>query len=239
LQILLAEDNPVNQKLAIRLLEKRGHHVTLAGNGKEALLALEKKSYDLVLMDVQMPEMDGLEATIPLREKEKGSGHRQAVVAMTALVMKGDRERCMEAGMDSYLSKPIRPTELDDVLDIYLALSDDSPSVEGLSNLPESPICTVELLERIDGDRNFLSELLQLLRGDYPGQIQTARAAILKGDSAALQQVGHGYERRIGKSCRSNCVTDCGRTRINGVNWQHSIRPHQAGRTRERNGSRI
>ena len=98
LHILLAEDNAVNQKLAVRLLEKRGHHVTVVCNGREALSALEKECFDLVLMDVQMPEMDGLDATRLLREKEKESEHRQPVIAMTALVMKGDRERCIEAG---------------------------------------------------------------------------------------------------------------------------------------------
>ncbi len=103
-EILLAEDNLVNQKLAMRLLEKRGHQVVLAANGLEALSALETRSYDLVLMDVQMPIMDGLEATRLLREKERGSGRHQAVIAMTALVMKGDRERCLAAGMDGYLT---------------------------------------------------------------------------------------------------------------------------------------
>jgi two-component system, sensor histidine kinase and response regulator len=194
LAILLAEDNAVNQKLAIRLLEKRGHHVTLAANGREALAALERKSYDLVLMDVQMPEMDGLEATIQLREREKGLGTRQAVVAMTALVMKGDRERCLEAGMDGYLSKPIRPQELDDLLDIYIARDRELPSVLKPSTTLENPICTEELLERIDGDRVFLSELLDLLRLDYPEQLRTARAAIAKGDPVTLQRVGHALK---------------------------------------------
>ncbi len=122
LRILLAEDNAVNQRLAVRLLEKRGHRVELASNGREALTALEKESYDLVLMDVQMPEMDGLEATRALREKEKKkSGTRQMVIALTAHAMKGDRERCLDAGMDGYLSKPIHPQELDDVLDSFVA----------------------------------------------------------------------------------------------------------------------
>jgi len=118
--ILLAEDNPVNQKLAIRLLEKRGHHVTLAQNGKEALAALEDRVFDLVFMDVQMPEMGGVEATMVLRRRERASGRHQVVVAMTAAAMTGDRERCIEAGMDDYLSKPIRPVDLDDMLDKHL-----------------------------------------------------------------------------------------------------------------------
>jgi two-component system sensor histidine kinase/response regulator len=198
LHILLAEDNPVNQKLAVRLLEKRGHHVDVAFNGKQALLALEKTSYDLVLMDVQMPEMDGLEATMLLREKEKLSEHHQAVVAMTALVMKGDRERCMAAGMDGYLTKPIRPQELDDVLDSYVAKERVEVSVEETSDSLEESVHKEELLERVDGDCIFLAELLEIFRGDYPGQILSAREAVMKGDAAALQRVGHALKGALG-----------------------------------------
>ena len=120
LRILLVEDNAVNQVLAARLLEKRGHSVIVAGNGKEALAVLEKQSFDLVFMDVQMPEMDGLEATTAIREKEKTSGNHLAVIAMTAHAMVGDRERCLAAGMDDYLTKPIRPDELTGLLARYL-----------------------------------------------------------------------------------------------------------------------
>ena len=119
LSILLAEDNRVNQKIALRLLEKRGHHAVLAVNGKEALEALAQASFDLVLMDVHMPDMDGIEATIAIREKEKSTGLHQPVIAMTALAMKGDRERCLAAGMDGYLSKPIDLQQLDDLLAEY------------------------------------------------------------------------------------------------------------------------
>jgi two-component system sensor histidine kinase/response regulator len=119
LRILLAEDNRVNQKIAIRLLEKRGHHVVLATNGEEALAALAQHSFDLVLMDVHMPEMDGIQATMAIREKEKSTGVHQPVIAMTALAMTGDRERCLAAGMDGYLSKPIDLLKLDEVLAVY------------------------------------------------------------------------------------------------------------------------
>jgi two-component system, sensor histidine kinase and response regulator len=117
LDILVADDNRVNQKVAGRLLEKRGHHVVLAGNGHEALAALTQHSFDLVLMDVHMPGMDGFETTIAIREQEKTTGAHQSIVAMTAMVMKGDRERCIDAGMDGYISKPIDLQQLDDVLD--------------------------------------------------------------------------------------------------------------------------
>ncbi|MBZ5670422.1 MAG: response regulator [Acidobacteriia bacterium] len=112
LRILLAEDNRVSQQLAARLLEKRGHSVVVAGNGREAMMALGKQSFDLVLMDVEMPEMDGLEATAAIREKEKGSGTHVPIVAMTAQAMTGDRERCLAGGMDDYIPKPIRKEDL-------------------------------------------------------------------------------------------------------------------------------
>jgi two-component system sensor histidine kinase/response regulator len=119
LRILLAEDNRVNQVLAVRLLEKRGHEVTVAGNGEEALEALDRQAFDLVLMDVQMPEMDGLQATAAIRKGEMNTGKHIPIVAMTAHAMAGDKERCLEAGMDEYMTKPIRPEQQVDVLNRY------------------------------------------------------------------------------------------------------------------------
>ncbi len=112
LRILVAEDNLINQKLAVKLLEKNGHQVTVAQNGKEAVNELENSSFDLVLMDVQMPEMDGLSATIAIREREQQTGKHIPIIAMTAHAMKEDRQRCLDAGMDSYLSKPVNATQL-------------------------------------------------------------------------------------------------------------------------------
>jgi CheY-like chemotaxis protein len=112
LRILLAEDNVVNRKLAVRLLEKRGHQVVVAENGVEVLEALEHEHVDVILMDVQMPDMDGFEATAVIREKEKIEGGHLPIIAMTAHTMKGDRERCLEAGMDGYVLKPIQSKEL-------------------------------------------------------------------------------------------------------------------------------
>jgi CheY-like chemotaxis protein len=120
LRILVAEDNAVNQRLIVRLLEKRGHRVVLAVDGRQAVEAFNQESFDLVLMDVQMPEMDGLEATTIIREKEKKTGQHQPIVALTAHAMRGDRDRCLTAGMDGYLTKPIRPQELDQILDSYV-----------------------------------------------------------------------------------------------------------------------
>ncbi len=115
--ILLVEDGPVNQQVATGLLTQRGHTVDIANNGVEALAALERNSFDLVLMDVQMPEMDGFEATAAIREKERGTGDHIRIIAMTAHAMQGDRERCLEAGMDDYIAKPLRAEELYDAVE--------------------------------------------------------------------------------------------------------------------------
>jgi PAS domain S-box-containing protein len=119
LRVLVVEDNAVNRKVATRLLEKRGHQVVVAENGREALAALEKDTYDVVFMDVQMPGLDGLEATRIIRGKEKSTALHQHIVALTAHAMIGDREKCLEAGMDAYLTKPIRAQELDEQLESW------------------------------------------------------------------------------------------------------------------------
>jgi CheY-like chemotaxis protein len=127
LRVLVAEDNVVNQKLALRLLEKRGHVVVVVDNGRKALEMLEREPFDLVLMDLQMPEMSGIEATTAIRRREDEIGRRVPIIALTANAMKGDRERCLEAGMDGYLAKPIQAKELDQVLAQFrpeLALAD-------------------------------------------------------------------------------------------------------------------
>ena len=191
LRILLAEDNLVNQKLASRLLEKRNHTVTIACNGKEALAALEKDHFDLVLMDMQMPEMDGFEATKILREREKSNGSHQPVVAMTALAMNGDKERCLEAGMDGYLSKPIRPQELDDLLDSYTALKDADERQSESKPEAKSPVDAAQLLDRIDGDRALLAELVDLFRAEFPSYLRSAQQAIDQQDGNALRMAGH------------------------------------------------
>jgi CheY-like chemotaxis protein/anti-sigma regulatory factor (Ser/Thr protein kinase) len=117
LRILLAEDNAVNQLVARKLLDRRGHEVTVACNGREALDLFDDRAFDLILMDVQMPEMDGFEATAALRAREAGTGRHIPIVAMTAHAMKGDHQRCLEAGMDGYVTKPIKPSALFDAIE--------------------------------------------------------------------------------------------------------------------------
>ncbi len=112
LRILLAEDNAVNRVLAVQLLEKRGHTVTIACDDNEAVVATQKEEFDVILMDIQMPEVNGFEATAAIREREASTGRHVPIVALTAYAMKEDRERCLSAGMDAYITKPIRPNEL-------------------------------------------------------------------------------------------------------------------------------
>lgn len=131
LRILLAEDNPVNRIVAVRLLEKRGHSITVAVNGREALAALESPAsgvFDLVLMDVQMPEMDGFEATAVIRRNETRLGTYVPIIAMTAHAMKGDRERCLAAGMDGYVSKPIQAGDLFEAIAALMPVTIAPPS---------------------------------------------------------------------------------------------------------------
>jgi CheY-like chemotaxis protein len=122
LRILLAEDNPVNQLLASRLLQKQGHHVVTSATGREALERLDKERFDLVLMDVEMPEIDGFEATATIRRNEATTGARIPIIAMTAHALMGDRERCLAAGMDEYVSKPIQPKVLFEAIDRLLPI---------------------------------------------------------------------------------------------------------------------
>ena len=129
-KVLLAEDNQVNQKVAVRFLEKRGHTVVLADSGKKALDAWRKQAFDVILMDVQMPEMDGFEATSRIREQEKSTGKHIPIIALTAHAMVGDRERCLAAGMDDYVSKPINAAELFAAIDRLLpAAEKPTPSL--------------------------------------------------------------------------------------------------------------
>jgi PAS domain S-box-containing protein len=205
LSILLAEDNLVNQKLAIRLLEKRGHSVKVVDNGREAVMATENRVFDLVLMDISMPEMDGITATTTIREREQKTGIYQPIVAMTALVMQGDRERCLEAKMDGYISKPIRPVELDEVLEQYSTRKHAALTASGVIKEKEAiaapveadapaAINVTELMERIDGDVEFVAELSDIFREDYPRHLAAAHAFLDAGDAEGLKRTAHALK---------------------------------------------
>jgi CheY-like chemotaxis protein len=168
-----------------------GHRVVVAENGKQALDLLDRGTFDAILMDVQMPEMDGFEATRILREEEKSTGKHLPVVAMTALAMSGDRERCMEVGMDGYLSKPIRPQELDAALDALVALKEGLSKGEEVETISNGSIEVTQLLDRIDDDRSLLAELIDIFRREYPENLQSAQRAVDANNSADLQRAGH------------------------------------------------
>jgi CheY-like chemotaxis protein len=191
LHLLLAEDNAVNQKLAVRLLGKRGHSVVVAGNGKEAIDALERQNFDVVLMDVQMPEMDGFEATLAIRAKEQETGGHVPIVAMTAHAMKGDRERCLEAGMDGYVSKPLRPTELFEAVE-GLANGHVGAPVPLLHSARSALVFDKDAaLERTAGDIGLLREIVDLFLAGFPKSIAEVRDAIARNDASTLRLAAH------------------------------------------------
>ncbi len=197
LNILLAEDHRVNQILVIRMLERRGHRVTVAGNGKEAIEALEHARFDLVLMDVQMPEMNGLEATIAIREREKTTGKHIPIMAMTAHAMKGDRDKCLSAGMDAYISKPINVTEFFETLDKILP----RPVLKepGASGAPAGVVLSREAaLAQVDGDPDLLAEVIDLFLKDSPRLLSQMDEAMARADRASLRRAAHTLKGTLG-----------------------------------------
>jgi two-component system, sensor histidine kinase and response regulator len=193
LHVLLAEDNAVNQLVALRLLERFGHSVTVAANGKKALEALEKESYDAVLMDVQMPEMNGWEATRVIREKEKAAGGRIPIIAVTAHAMKGDDERCYAAGMDDYLTKPIRTEDLMAVLDKVSTRKLAREARLDSSTLKEdpAPLDMAAALDRLGGDRDLYDELVGVFKEEYPNIEAELRRAVESRDAKTLERSAH------------------------------------------------
>jgi signal transduction histidine kinase/DNA-binding response OmpR family regulator/HPt (histidine-containing phosphotransfer) domain-containing protein len=195
LRLLLAEDNPVNQKLAVTLLEKWGHTVEKANNGLEAVAAHRRQPFDMVLMDVQMPEMDGFEATAAIRAWEKEIGRHTPIVAMTAHAMKGDREQCQEKGMDGYVSKPLQARALFDIIERLAPAMAASPSpvLEKQSAEPSARLGFDEAvaLERVAGDQRLLMELMVLYRTECPQWLAQIRGAISRGDAVVLRRVAH------------------------------------------------
>ncbi len=189
LRVLLAEDGLANQKLAKALLEKWGHTVTIAETGKEALDYLERESFDLVLMDVQMPAMDGLEATRAYREKEKGTGQHLPIIAMTARAMKGDREECLAAGMDDYVSKPIRQKELYMALVPFFA---DRLGPEPFFN--ERHTTSIDLskaLKAVGDDEEILREVMQAFLEECPDLIAQLQKGLQEDDPPTVGRAAH------------------------------------------------
>jgi len=211
LNILLVEDNPVNQRLALELLKSRDHRVALASNGREALDAIEGEDFDLILMDVQMPEMDGFEATREIRGLEtrnlsehKSSIPRIPIIAMTAHAMKGDREKCLEAGMDDYISKPINAKKLFGIIDkIAHGLQDrknerSAPSLKKTETWSKEVFDMSKALQVVAGDKELFQEIAGMFLEDLPASMARIKEGISKGDAYALEQAAHSLKGSVG-----------------------------------------
>ncbi len=176
--------------------------VTVANNGKEALDIFEKQSFDLILMDVQMPEMGGFEATEAIRKKEKESGAHTPIIAMTAHAMKGDREHCLRAGMDGYVSKPINREELFKAIeDCRLRIADLNTRTDNKNSEIRNPKSTIDFksaLARVDGDEELFKEMVELFLDDYPKRLSEMLDAISKGDNKVLERAAHTLKGSIG-----------------------------------------
>ncbi len=216
LHILLAEDNAINQRVAVTVLQRQGHAVVVAGNGKEALAALEREAFDLVLMDVQMPEMDGFETTRAIRKyeaaKNTGRGmmnderdtqnpscimHHASVphlpvVAMTAHAMKGDRERCLAAGMDAYVSKPLQAQQLFEVIESLVPRGAEAETNTPGQPVPAQPVFDQKAaLARVEGDRDLLREIAGLFFAEAPELLSAIQESITRCDAQALERAAH------------------------------------------------
>jgi PAS domain S-box-containing protein len=197
LRVLLAEDNPVNQELVVQLLTRRGHNVIVAENGRQAIASLERHPFDLVLMDVQMPEMGGLDATQAIREKEKSTGGHIPIFAMTAHAMQGDRERCLAAGMDGYLAKPIEPKAFVDTIE---AASTPARTVveSGDGTKARDAFDESALLGRFSGNRRLFRTLVETFSNDCPRMMARIRSALGSRDAKTLADAAHGLKGSVG-----------------------------------------
>jgi PAS domain S-box-containing protein len=193
LRIILAEDNVVNQKVALKMLERLGYRADVAANGLEVLEALRRQPYDVVLLDVQMPEMDGFEAARRIREMRNGRGAPR-VIGITALAMKGDRERCLDAGMDDYISKPIRPEELQRALERSAPLAPPAAACP-----PEAPVVDAEALARLrelqePGEPDFVTELIDHLLDEMPERLDRLAELVSAGDARGAERLAHSMK---------------------------------------------
>ncbi len=196
LRVLVAEDSLVNQRLAARLLEKRGHRATVVANGLDALAALEAETFDAVLMDSEMPKMDGLTATARIRERELSTGAHLPIIAMTAHAMKGDRERFLAAGMDGYIAKPLQPALLFQTLESLASREEKSTTLRtNGAGTPRSSsrsvFDAVGALERSGGDETILAELIELFLGDGLKLVAEMRTAVEQNDADSLERAAH------------------------------------------------
>ena len=199
MRVLLAEDNAVNRMVAVRTLEKRGHTVVVAVNGEEAVAAVARDSFDVILMDVQMPKMDGLEATQAIRKSEIGTGRHIPIIALTAHAMREDRERCISAGMDAYISKPFSAAALFETIEKLHPMAGAAiPETPKRSGAVDAPVDRSALLASVDGDVTLRNELITLFLEDQPRMVSEMQQAIRDGDAKSLARAAHALKGALG-----------------------------------------
>ena len=204
LKILVAEDTPFNQTFILRLLEKNGFHPILVENGQQAVEAFNPDTIDVILMDVQMPEMDGFEATREIRKLEARSGGHLPIIAMTAYATEGDRERCLEAGMDDYVSKPISAAKLFQAIDNLLPPEESGPSGDGLK--PDS-LNSKGLIKAFENDHHLFEELVEIFVTDYPQMLNTLRKSLESTDAETLSRTAHSLKGML-RNFQADAVAD-------------------------------
>jgi CheY-like chemotaxis protein len=193
LRILLAEDNPVNLGIVTEILESEGHQVTGAGNGREVLEALAKCEYDIVFMDVHMPVLDGLETTAMIRADERETGKHQLIAAMTADVLKDDRDKCINAGMDDFITKPLK---IDDIRRLIARIFNMTPGKEPspLEEVPSTAINMEYVVKTLGDNRRIILKTFDLILNRFPLAIDEIRKAIAAGDAPAIHRSAHGMK---------------------------------------------
>jgi signal transduction histidine kinase len=223
LHILLAEDNHVNQAVATRLLTKFGHTLVIANNGEEALDLVQRQTFDLVLMDIQMPVTDGILATKTIRQREQATGAHIPIIAMTAHAMKGDRVRCLAAGMDGYVTKPIQPGELLTALEGIPRVA--SPVVEELrQTIPAESVVDWDMaktLDQLDGDATLLREVIEIFLNDAPKHLSALRLAVDQGIAETVESVAHSLKGELGYLGQSEISKKA--QEIEGMGRSHNI----------------
>jgi CheY-like chemotaxis protein len=196
-RVLVAEDNLVNQRVVEGLLAGRGHKVTVVNNGREAVRALTRDAFDIVLMDLQMPEMGGFEATAEIRALERATGGHVPIIALTAHAMNGDRERCLAAGMNGYLSKPIDRLRLFEIVEYNLATATATPEVQ-MDSGGEPVLDRQQLMDRLGGDEELAREVIDLFRQDLPGVVARIQLALGAREAPSLQAAAHALKGAAG-----------------------------------------
>ncbi len=203
MKILLAEDNVVNQKVALKILEKMGYAADIVETGRQAVQRLEEKPYDLVLMDVEMPEMDGIEATRTIRGQESSVlNHDVYIIAMTAHAMKQDMERCLEAGMNDYVTKPIQKKELKEAIERCGNRVNERPSEETRKEGHGLPVFDRELLvEQTGVDDEFIAEIIKVFMKDFGKHLDVLEDAVIKGDASRVHHHAHTMKGACANIC--------------------------------------